>query len=130
MQEPADLGPPSAVVVASVVSSLVLGLIDFAVLVFMRHQLDPKGGIFAVATGARNWLTGADVEASQPSSDRQRCGPYFTHAKLFDSLLVSQILVSIAAAVLCRYDWSLALALGIHTALSQVSWEHIKQGSF
>ena len=48
MQEPAELGPPSAAVKTAVFSAPVLILISLALLGLTRYQVDPGGGIFAI----------------------------------------------------------------------------------
>lgn len=111
MQEPVELGPPSAAVMAAGVSSPALALTSVFWLVLARYQVDRSGGICSIG------------KFVQDPGRSQKKSVFIVFAKLVDFFWIGDALVAfIAGIVLPRYGcWSLALAFGIHRTLSQVS---------
>ncbi len=103
MQEPAELGLPSAVVKAAVFSDPGLTLFSLAVLGLTRYQVDPGGGIFAVVAAlvarVRTGFANSNVGPAE-DLERQKKGAFISQAKSFDCIWISQVPVDIASVVL------------------------------
>lgn len=103
MQEPAELRPPSVAEKAAVFSTIVLTLINLAVLGLARHQVDPGGGIFAnvakLTARVRTGFANSNVGPAQ-DPERKKKVAFISQAKLFDCLWISQVPVVIAGTVL------------------------------
>ncbi|KAK4118372.1 hypothetical protein N657DRAFT_638074 [Parathielavia appendiculata] len=115
MQEQAELGPPSVAVKTAVTSSSVLALISVVCEILTRYRVDPSGGIVAVIRPTDGNI---DAASDRPSVEDRPI--FLSHAKSFDFLWSSQILVVITCISLAGYGrWDFAVALGIHQTLFQ-----------
>jgi hypothetical protein len=118
MQEPAELGPSAAVILAAALFSPALALLNFAGWGWKRYRLDRNGGFLAVIR-----FTVGGTAHDSGLSEEEKATIFFTLAKWFDFLWIIEVFPVVASIVLLAYGfWDFALVLGIHQGLPQVSF--------